>query len=119
VNEGNAMDLIKGIFTVPRTGVYFFAFTGLADFPSSSHVYLRVGLFLNGVLIGLGSLDEGNTVTSQNSPFTFQSTLNLKSGDQVWVGITGMTSGSYLYDDGNHYTHFTGFMLEEEVFATL
>jgi hypothetical protein len=24
-----------------------------------------------------------------------------------------------LYDDGYHYTHFTGFMLEEEIVASL
>jgi hypothetical protein len=28
-------------------------------------------------------------------------------------------SGASLYDTGNHYNHFTGFMLEEEIVASL
>jgi len=36
VNERNAMDLTYGIFTVPRLGIYFFSFTGMAQFPTSS-----------------------------------------------------------------------------------
>jgi hypothetical protein len=52
---------------------------------------------------------------------SLQSTLNLKKGDQLWVQIL-FTSGSssYLYDNSyNHLTHFTGFMLEEEIMAAL
>jgi predicted choloylglycine hydrolase len=48
---------------------------------------------------------------------SFQWTLNLKKGDQLWVGFFG--SSSYLHDDSSHLTHFTGFLLEEEIVASL
>jgi hypothetical protein len=120
VNEGNAMNLTSGVFTAPRPGIYFFSFTGLAQFPaSSSLVRLGVSLNLNGGLIGSGYVEEANTADHQYSPLTLQSTLNLKSGDQVWVTIDYQSSGAYLIDNSVHHTHFTGWMLEEEIAASL
>ncbi len=114
------MSLTSGIFTAPRPGIYFFSFTGLAIFPaSSSRVQLGVSLYLNGDRIGTGWVQESHTVDDQKSPLTLQSTLNLKSGDQVWLEIRWQSTTTFLYDDSNHYTHFTGFMLEEEIVASL
>ena len=76
---------------------------------------------MNGGRIGSGWVEDSNNVAFIWSPLTLQSTLNLKSGDQVWVEMNGQQStGAYLHDNGStdHFTHFTGFMLEEEIVAS-
>ena len=114
------MNLVTGKFTAPRNGIYFFSFTAEADLPeSSSGVDLYVGIYLNGVRIGSGEIEDANTVSSQNEQVILQSTLNLKKDDQVWVQIWGMSAGAKLVDSSDHYTHFTGFMLQEAIVASL
>jgi hypothetical protein len=126
VNEGNAMDLTSGKFTAPRPGIYFFSFAGVAHLKSSSDVDFHSFLYLNGNLIGSSNVNERNGPVDQYSPLTLQSTVNLKKGDQVWVKIgyfsfiRDLGSTSYLFDYREyHVTHFTGFMLEEEIVASL
>jgi hypothetical protein len=120
VNEGNAMNLTSGKFTAPRPGIYYFSFAGVALLYSSSTTYVDFYfyLYLNGNLIGSSCVYEEYGPVDQLSPLTFQSTLNLKKDDQVWVQIAYSRSSSFLADDGAHRTHFTGFMLEEEIVAS-
>jgi hypothetical protein len=122
VNEGNAMDLASGKFTAPRPGIYFFSFTGVALLSSSSYVHFYSRLYLNGNIIGANYVYETKgsiRPVAQFSPLTLQSTLNLKKGDEVWVQIDYGGSSLYLFDGSWHFTHFTGFMLEEEIVASL
>jgi hypothetical protein len=92
------MNLTSGKFTAPLTGIYFFSITGI-------WYSTNLRFYLNGSLIGKSK------AINYDLSSTFQSTLNLKKDDQIWVQI----EGNYLYDDGNHYTHFTGLMLEEQL----
>jgi hypothetical protein len=94
------MNLTTGKFTAPRTGIYFFSITGIW-YNNSLRFYL------NGNPFGRSA---GHGITAAVSR-TFQSVLNLKKDDQIWVQI----EGNNLHDDGNHHTHFTGLMLEEEL----
>jgi hypothetical protein len=80
---------------------------------------MKVGLFLNGNQIGVGEIEEANSLSGQNEQLSLQSTLNLKAGDKIWLEII-YTSGAeiFLYDYGG-YNHFSGWLLEEEFSMSL
>ena len=111
LNVGGTMSLTSGKFTAPRAGTYAFSFTGNAYLPaSSSRVVLYVCMYLNGNWIANGYADEVSS-SGQYETLSFQSTLNLKAGDQIWLQIYSISAGAYL--SGNYLTQFSGYLLDE------
>ena len=108
------MNLTSGIFTAPRTGTYFFSLAGISYYYLSSSQSIGVSLLLNGNNIGRG-YTSGDIVTGHQG-FSIESTLNLKTGDKVWIQITGISAGMTFHDNSGHYTHFNGRLLQENMF---
>lgn len=104
------MDLASGVFTAPRPGIYHFSLAGLSGHSTSG--YLHVELQLNGVSLGRAYGDE--SIVSYET-FSLQSTLYLKSGDRIWLSIPS-ASGAVWHDNDGHYTHFTGWLSQEDTF---
>jgi len=78
-------------------------------------------MLLNGNLIGSAQDNEANLVKFEKvlSPITLQSTLHLQKGDQLWLQIGDGSTDAVLFDSINHSTHFTGFLIEEEIDLSL
>ncbi|XP_046641139.1 uncharacterized protein LOC124326393 [Daphnia pulicaria] len=114
-NVGNAMNVDTGIFTAPVTGTYFFAVSGMVYFPSSPTSRQEIGLALysNGNEIGLALANEVGTI-EQFGTYDMESTLNLKSGDQVWLAIKYKSTDTYVFDNFQHQNHFTGWLLQQD-----
>ena len=111
------MNLQTGKFTAPRTGKYFFSLSGLGSFPASSSTQ---GMWLHLVKNGSRIANAYSDTTSpggQQETFSLQSTLQLQVGDQIWVDISGISAGAHF--NGDSYTHFTGWLLQEDVSLSL
>ncbi len=76
LNIGSGMSIASGMFTAPKSGIYFFSFTALKDRPDDT---LRIDLYHNSNLI---TRAEGTGVKRLLTA-ALSSTLSLKSGDQI------------------------------------
>ena len=97
-NIGKGMDLKSGVFTSPTNGRYFFSFIAQAG-ADITQVHLRI----NGSVI---AISDG---WSQYSMIPLSATLNLRKDDRLDLFLN---IGS-IFDGGNHYTQFSGILLEE------
>ena len=107
LNVGNAMNVSSGIFTAPRSGRYFFTFTGIKDEAAKG---TEISLRLNGGHITQTYSSYGGSYYT----YSLQTTLNLQGGDKVsLVLINGA-----LHDNSitRHSTLFFGWLLEEDIF---
>jgi hypothetical protein len=109
-NLGNAYSA-TGEFVAPTSGIYYFACSGVG---------FNLGNVLNFSLqkkSGTGEwTDVGTTLgifNAQRYPFTLQSTLQLFKDDQVRLFLY---QGIIFGEDEMQYTHFLGWLIEEDQF---
>ena len=103
LNIGGAMNLATGVFTAPVNGRYQFSFVARSGAPGVAHY---CNLRVNDAVIA--------TSYAQSYGFNMPivSTLNLKRGDRVDVLLQ---SGNILDFVNDRWTHFSGFLLEEDI----
>ena len=106
LNVGEAMNLTTGIFTVPSNGIYHFEFSGLKD---EAHTQTAVYLQINGENVAIGKANPFRFRAEDSLSLT--SSFRLRKDDKVNLFIVV----GVLYDDASHYTHFTGWLMEEDL----
>jgi len=88
LNEGEAMNLATGIFTVPLDGIYHFQFSALKAVDTSANTF--VFLQVNGVHISASYAPS--ELTPYLSLSVIHASLRLKTGDQVCLYKTTVVS---------------------------
>jgi len=106
LNEGGAMNAAAGVFTAPVDGIYHFEFSALRDGATTDIVY--VDLQVNGVTLATSYAGDLPNFLSLNG---INASFRLKTGDQVRLYKTG----GILNDNNRHYTHFSGWLVEEDL----
>ena len=108
------MNMNSGKFTAPRTGTYFFIFTGIVpshvDHPK--HGGRRTDFLLEMHLNGK-QIEKWETGTIK-----IQSTLNLQAADQIWLQIVEPRRQTNSVSGGQGY-NFNGWLLDENISQSL
>ena len=106
LNEGNAFNLTEGIFTVPVPGIYHFDFSAVK---SDSANYLYILFQVNGANVDVAVTDQG--ATGSRDVVSLSASLQLAKGDTVNL----FNNYGVLFDNSAHYTHFSGWLVEEDL----
>ena len=117
VNIGGAMDKSSAVFTAPVAGTYFFAFFGIAHFSIDTGTFY-IGFVKKGAADAKTAVVLSPDATGESYfPFSFQATYDLGAGSEIAVQLepgVGGNSGSSLRGNSEHYTYFTGYLLEQD-----
>ncbi len=108
MNVGNAISS-SGLFVAPKSGKYFFAFTGLSpDNYVRVEFQMRTGVNANWIKLGQ-VFGQKNYQT-----LTIQNILQLGRGDQIRLLLqAGVLFSDTLYGP---LTSFSGWLMEEDIF---
>ncbi len=113
MNVGNAIHS-NGLFVAPKSGKYFFAFSGLSGRASSARVefQMKTGDDKNWIKIG-HAYGQWNVNT-----LTIQNILQLGKGDQIRLILQEGSLHSQSGTGTNHgpSTTFAGWIMEEDIF---
>jgi len=107
LNEGGAFNLSLRSFIVPVPGIYHFYLSAVKYRLSGKHLQIR--LQVNGK--GTGISAENGQGGSAGDVVSLSASLRLAAGDRVNLYLVN----GGLYDDHAQYTHFTGWLVEEEL----
>ncbi len=108
INEGNAFDLSSGTFHVPVPGIYYFYLSAVKDKYAAS---LNIDLQVNGKRIGIAYTESA--AKGSYPSVSLSASLRLATFDRV--SLLNYFD-SVLFENGNHVTHFTGWLVEEDLF---
>jgi len=106
LNVGNAMNNATGIFTAPKSGIYYFAYNGIKDaYSDATDLYLQ----LNGNKTAVAHA----TNTGGGMAMSVHATLKLQAGDKISLVL----NRGVVHDFFDNYSSFVGFLLEEHDFV--
>lgn len=114
VNLGGGMSPATGIFTAPRNGIYFFAFSGYSTASIAGENSMDVDLMVGGN-IHLRATFHPSFDGQHGDSASLQSIVQLKQGDQVFMNIANIYASTLFDNSPFHYTHFSGGLLHEDV----
>ncbi|KAK7149215.1 hypothetical protein R3I94_008741 [Phoxinus phoxinus] len=99
-NIGNAYNPITGIFTAPLKGAYMFRVSVLSHGPTTA----SAAIYKNGEQVVAAYAHQAQDELNSSNGVV----LILEVGDVVYVRLW---TGSRIYDNGNNYSTFSGFLL--------